>query len=407
MLLTKQRLRLGIMGGTFNPPHDLHISLALTARREAALDGVLMIPTGSPPHKSPQELAPAQDRMRMVQLCTQGLMGVYPSSIEVDRPGTTYTVDTIAQLKAQYGENTSLFFIIGADTLLELEKWKDFPRIAVQTDFIVFPRGEVSNAQVDQAIGHLQARYCNEYIRLGTHASGLSSSQLRTAAISGKWQGEGTHSAVVDYIRESGLYQPAAAQSREQILSGLTQTLAPQRLAHTLEVEKAALALALHHNVSLQLAARAALLHDCAKVSQPQAQQHYQQAIQNLGLGEEVARYGSAIFHGQVGAAWARRIYGEQDPQVLSAIACHTFGKVGMSKLDQVVCLADLIEPTRTFDGVQDLRDAALRSLDEAMLLMYERTAEHVMRQRQVLHPDMILAYNSMVSQRRTAEETA
>lgn len=399
MTLNKPRMRLGILGGTFNPPHDLHISLALSARREAALDAVLMIPTGSPPHKTPLELAPAQDRARMVELCTQGLMGILPSRIEVDRPGTTYTVDTIAQLKAQYGDDTALYFIIGADTLLELENWKDFPRIAVQTDFIVFPRGDVGAAKVEQAIGHLKARYCNEYIRLGTHASGLSSTQLRTAIAGGNWQGEGVPPAVYRYIQETGLYQNIPALSRGQVIDQLTKTLSDERLKHTLGVEKAALELAVRYDVPMNLAARAALLHDCAKVSDEQGKSRYQAAILNLGLQEDARLYGKKILHGQVGAAWARRLYGEQDPQVLGAIACHTFGKVGMSRLDQVVCIADLIEPGRDFEGVDALRDAAAHSLEEAMLLMMEHTAADVMQRRQRLHPDMILTYNAMVSQ--------
>lgn len=317
----------------------------------------------------------------------------------MDRPGTTYTVDTIAALKRLYGDDVNLYFIIGADTLLELESWRDFPRIAVQTDFIVFARGGISHEQTQQTIQHLEKRYCNQYIQLGMHASGLSSTQLRNAIEKQRWDGEGAHPSVYAYIKETGLYQNIPCLNRDQVLQRLSKSISKSRLEHTLGVERTALELAVRHHVSMQLAARAALLHDCAKLSPGHDAAPYHQAVANLGLQHQAEQYGMDILHGSVGAAWARRIYGEQDPQVLAAITCHTFGKVGMSALDKVICLADMIEPGRDFEGVDQLRAAAEKDLDQAMLLMYQMTATYVMQRRQVLHPDMIIAYNAIVSQ--------
>ena len=109
--------RIGIMGGTFDPIHQGHLHIARAALESARLDKVLMLPSGAPPHK--QDIAPAEDRWRMVCAACAQEERLIPCRAEIDRPGVIYTVDTLSILREDY-PRADFFYIIGADTLMEL-----------------------------------------------------------------------------------------------------------------------------------------------------------------------------------------------------------------------------------------------------------------------------------------------
>ncbi len=119
--------KLGILGGSFNPIHNGHLAMAEAARAAHGLDRVLFVPAGRPPHKG-ADLAPAEDRLEMVRLALQGREGFEASPLEVERPGTSYTVDTLEELRRLQPE-AELFFILGEDSIPELPGWRSAPRI--------------------------------------------------------------------------------------------------------------------------------------------------------------------------------------------------------------------------------------------------------------------------------------
>ena len=120
-------MKLGIFGGSFNPIHNGHLAMAQAAKEQHGLDRVLFVPAGQPPHKR-ADLAPKEDRLEMVRLAIAGREGFEASSIEVDRPGVSYTVDTLEALRRAL-HSAELYFIVGEDSIPELPGWRDAPRI--------------------------------------------------------------------------------------------------------------------------------------------------------------------------------------------------------------------------------------------------------------------------------------
>ncbi|MGZ9188600.1 MAG: nicotinate-nucleotide adenylyltransferase [Nitrospira sp.] len=137
-------MRLGLLGGSFNPIHRCHLSIAHAAQQLLQLDRILFIPTGDPPHKQPGTLAAAQHRYRMVELVIQGVAGFALTDIEIRRPGKSYSIDTVRAVQQEYGPGTTLFFMIGLDAFLELPSWKNAQTLLSSCQFVVFSRPSVS-----------------------------------------------------------------------------------------------------------------------------------------------------------------------------------------------------------------------------------------------------------------------
>ncbi|MCY3956005.1 MAG: nicotinate-nucleotide adenylyltransferase [Nitrospira sp.] len=133
--------RIGLLGGTFDPVHNCHLWIAGQAQRALSLDRVIFIPSGAPPHKSRDSLAPARHRLRMVQHAVAGLAGFTVSDVEANAPETSYTIDTIRTLRETVkGE---LWFIIGLDAFLEIAGWKSAETLLTLTNFLVLSRPHV------------------------------------------------------------------------------------------------------------------------------------------------------------------------------------------------------------------------------------------------------------------------
>ncbi len=128
-------MRVGVFGGEFDPPHRAHLAVARAARDQLALDRVVVVPAGTPPHREASE-TPAGLRLRMAELAFAGERGIEVSSVEIDRGGTSHTLETLEQL-APLGE---LFLIMGADQLASFESWREPQRIRALATLVVAPR---------------------------------------------------------------------------------------------------------------------------------------------------------------------------------------------------------------------------------------------------------------------------
>jgi nicotinate-nucleotide adenylyltransferase len=128
------------LGGTFNPIHNGHVAIARQAREVLALDRVVLIPTGDPPHKPHETLATAKDRFEMVRLAIASDPSLSISDVEVRRSGKSYTIDTIRLLQQEYGPEARLFFLIGLDAFLEFPTWRDPATLLTLCSFVVLSR---------------------------------------------------------------------------------------------------------------------------------------------------------------------------------------------------------------------------------------------------------------------------
>lgn len=206
--------RLGIMGGTFDPVHIGHLACAEQAREAFGLDAVAFIPAGMPAFKLKRHVTSAEQRLRMCQLAVASNPAFDVSRIEIDRPGVTYTADTLRQLRAHYPKNVSLYFITGADAVCSILKWRESAAIADLADLIAVTRPgyvltEEQRATIEQA-GNFRIHL------LETTGLAVSSSDLRARVAAGKSIRYLTMQRVLDYIHEHRLYV-SGAQDKEAV----------------------------------------------------------------------------------------------------------------------------------------------------------------------------------------------
>jgi nicotinate-nucleotide adenylyltransferase len=136
--------RIGLLGGTFNPIHNAHLAIARQAREMLALDRVVMIPSGDPPHKPSNGLASAKDRYEMVRLALASDPHLAISDVEVRRSGKSYSIDTVRLLQQEYGNETRLHFLIGLDAFLEFPTWREPETLLTLCSFVVLSRPGLS-----------------------------------------------------------------------------------------------------------------------------------------------------------------------------------------------------------------------------------------------------------------------
>lgn len=376
--------RIGIMGGTFNPIHQGHIDMARAAAAQENLDKVLFLPTGNPPHKH-EGVVDAEDRYRMVASAIAQESSMVPSRVELERSGVIYTVDTLTLLKEKYPK-AQFYYIIGADTLMELKHWRNYEKVLTLCTFLVCPRmGSASPLEMESERKRLTEMGGSfSYIRM--LPVDTASTQIRNALAEGK-EPPLLPPVVMEYIRARGLY---GVESRLHLgqawLEKLWEALSLKRFAHSLGVAFTARRLALIHGIDPIQAETAGLLHDCAKCL---PLEEMQRICQTHALTQDPALLESGnLLHSVAGAFLAASSYHVSDPDVLRAISCHTTGKVGMNPLDMIVYLADKIEPGRApYPLLEQVRAAALLSLPRAMLLSLEGTAKYVKKGGKPLHP--------------------
>lgn len=178
-------MRIGIMGGTFNPPHMGHINAAKTALSGVPLDKVIFIPTGVPPHKELAESsASTKDRFEMAKLAAESI-GASVSDVEILRKGKSYTADTLSYFNESNPED-ELWLIMGTDMFLSLESWRNPETIFRLAKIAVVPRNRESIKVLSDFGEHLRERYGTEYLVLDTEVIEISSTELREKLKQGK-----------------------------------------------------------------------------------------------------------------------------------------------------------------------------------------------------------------------------
>jgi nicotinate-nucleotide adenylyltransferase len=194
------------MGGTFDPIHFGHLVTAEEALVQFNLDRVLFMPTGCPAAKSNDRVTSAEDRYLMTVLATAANPDFDVSRMEVDRPGTTYTVDTLRALRDEYGPATELFFITGADAVWEIVSWKDADEVASLATFIAATRPGYDLEEARAAHEDAATRFRIEYMEVPALA--ISSTELRRRVADRRPIRYLTTESVASYIVKHGLYRP-------------------------------------------------------------------------------------------------------------------------------------------------------------------------------------------------------
>lgn len=197
--------RLGIMGGTFDPIHWGHLVTAEHAREALHLDAVLFMPTGQPIRKRDREVTPCQYRYEMVKAATEGNPYFDVSTLEMEREGATYTIDTLRELRAHYPDNVKLFFITGADAVLDIITWKDADQMVNLATLIGATRPGYDLYEATRVHQEAHVNFDVHYLEIPALA--ISSTYLRNRVKEGHSIRYLTDEKVVKLIERYKLYQ--------------------------------------------------------------------------------------------------------------------------------------------------------------------------------------------------------
>lgn len=380
-------MRVGIMGGTLDPVHNGHIQLAGAALKMLKLDRVMLLPAGDPPHKN--HPTRKYDRLQMARLAAREAEGLFACGIEVFRKGTTYTVDTLRELREK-NPSTEWFYIIGQDTLEVLDTWRSFEKVAGMCTFVVIGRGDETPSL--KRMKEFQKAYKAKFLSLDFNGPEISSTDIRRKVARNESLDGLVPASVQSYIFEHGLY--ICSCGKDEILKELKKTLKPERYQHTLGVAETAVRLAPVCGVNPWRAEIAALLHDCAKYMPLDEMRRLVKKqiddVDNLEL-ETVN-----VLHAPAGAAYAQKRFGVEDREILSAIRKHTLGDAAMSALEALIYTADFIEPGRSyFPGLDEARRLAEGDIFAAMRKCAELTNQHLESQGRQPHPRSLAMLNT------------
>jgi len=331
---------IGIFGGAFNPPHIGHVQAAVKAVEQNDIDLLLVIPTGIPPHKIlPSDSPSPEMRLAMTQNAFHNFDKISVSDLEVYSHDNNYTIDTVSKVQREHPDAT-LLLLVGTDMYESLYNWKDSETLLETVKPVLLPRDVIK----------------------------ISSSELRTMLPL-----RGGRNFISDlnyaYIIKYRLY--GAKPDWNWLRECAHSMLSPLRIPHVDACEAEALRLAERWNVDPDDAREAAILHDITKKLDFSQNMciiaEHGMIIEKLGFHEE------KLLHSITGALLAQSEFGVSD-KVADAIKWHTTGRADMTMLEKVIYIADYIEATRDFPGVDALRRVAYDNIDEAMIIGLEMT---------------------------------
>ena len=327
-------MNIGIYGGTFDPPHIGHVTAARAAMEVLGLDKLVLVPDAQPPHKVlPEGGAAPRQRYDMAVLATAALgKRAEVSDMELRRSGVSYTADTLAALREQYPDDT-LYLLMGSDMFLSLHNWRRPEAIMAMAHIAPFSReAEDESAAFAAQSARLEREFGAQVTVVpNPQVVELSSTEVRAALAQGGGE-DLLPPPVWGYIRREHLYGTHTDLTHltpEELRPIALSYLKPKRMPHVLGTEQEAVRLAERYGADVTKARIAALLHD-----------------------------------------------GPDD--VYNAIMYHTTGKPDMTLLEKIIYLADYIEPTRDFPGVETLRRTVYEDLDRGLLMGLTMTIDEM-----------------------------
>ena len=390
-------MRIGIYGGSFNPPHLGHLAAARAAVNALELDKLVFVPAGEPPHKRLAEGSPSPaQRLELTRLAADQLL--LPEitevwDVEVRREGKSYTADTLAQAALRW-PGDELWLLMGTDMFLTLHQWVEPEKILALAKVCAFGR---SAADDEAVFAPQRERLLNQYNADAAVISisdlvEISSTRLRELLAGGGGR-EFLPEAVYGYILREKLYGTRADLTRLSLddLRCVSYSMVfARRLAHIRGCEEEAARLAVRWGADEEKMRRAAILHDCTKYL---TREEHLEICDRYGVAlEALERATDKLLHAKSGAALAQHIFG-QEPDVCRAICYHTTARAGMSLEEKILYVADYMEPNRDFPEVEELRRLAYADLDRAVGMGAALSMQEMSQRGKELHRDTQGAY--------------
>lgn len=381
-------MRIAIYGGSFNPPHIGHAEAARAAYEALKPDKFLIIPANTPPHKELEELSPSPgQRLEFCRLAFGDIPGAEISDMEIRREGKSYTADTVDALLTQY-PGAELCIVMGTDMFLCFRTWYRWQHMLDRCTLAVLSREDFDRREIEDFKTELEAENGAKVILIPHTPVPMSSTEIRERLRRGLGADD-LPQGVYESIIRNGFYdaKPELPWLRQMVMPYLKEN----RIAHVTGVESQAVMLAMHWGEDPDTAAIAGILHDITKA---QSKEKQLKLCEKYGIIlENAERENPALLHARTGAALAKERFGISD-EIYGAIRWHTTGKPDMSILEKIIYLADYTEPTRDFEGVEELRELSFEDLDRAMALGLEMSIQDLKERGKEVFHDTMDAYN-------------
>ena len=365
-------MRIAVYGGSFNPPHPAHVRAARLAYAALAPDKLLVIPAADPPHKALAAGSPTpEERLELTKLAFRDFPEAETSDMELRRGGESYTSDTVEELAREY-PGAELWLVIGTDMLTSFERWHEFRSILAGAALAVLPRNEGELPEIERCAARFEALYGARVRIIDAAPLPMSSSEMRDMLVARRGADvlDGEVYARIIRLRDYGA-KPQFDWLRERAYAYLK----PKRIPHVAGCEQEASKLALRWGEDPGDAAEAGILHDITKKLSMDEQLIL---AEKYGIVfDKFERENIKLTHAITGAALSKELFGVPE-RIYSAIRWHTTGRADMTLLEKIIYIADYIEPTRDFEGVERLRQLAYEDIDSAMALGLRMSLEEL-----------------------------
>ena len=380
-------MKMAVYGGSFNPPHLGHLEAAKAVAESIRPDKLLIVPDCIPPHKELFADSPTpKQRLELCKLNFAGIDCAEVSDMEILREGKSYTAETIARLREEYGK-CELSLVVGTDMFLSFETWYNFPYLFEQCELLVMPREEDSIYELKERKEEYEKKYGARVSILDHVPLPMSSTEIR-AWLPRRMGSDTLRPEVYASIIKNGYYGalPELTWLRAQVMPYLSS----DRVAHVAGCESEAVRLSMQYGEDADAAAEAAILHDITKKLKFKEHLNLCEKYDIVCDKSELAN--KKLLHAITGAALAKDLFGTSE-EITNAIRWHTTGKPDMTLLEKIIYMADYIEPTRDFPGVEKLRELACEDLDKALTLGLAMSLEEVRSHGVEPHKNSIDAY--------------
>lgn len=365
-------MRIAVYGGSFNPPHPAHVRAARLAYAALAPDKLLVIPAADPPHKALAAGSPTpEERFELTKLAFRDFPEAEISDVELRRGGESYTSDTVEELAREY-PGAELWLVIGTDMLTSFERWHEFRSILAGAALAVLSRNEGELPEIERCAARFEALYGARVRIIDAAPLPMSSSEMRDMLVARRGADvlDGEVYARIIRLRDYGA-KPQLDWLRERAYAYLK----PKRIPHVAGCEQEASKLALRWGEDPDDAAEAGILHDITKKLSMDEQLIL---AEKYGIVfDKFERENIKLTHAITGAALSKELFGVPE-RIYSAIRWHTTGRADMTLLEKIIYIADYIEPTRDFEGVERLRQLAYEDIDSAMALGLRMSLEEL-----------------------------
>ncbi len=368
--------RIGIFGGTFAPFHKGHKQALIAFIDLAQIDTCLVIPSGTPPHKTKTVLFTDEQRLAMTKCACESIEKVAVCDWEIRKEGRSYTCETLHWLKEQY-PNDTLILYVGSDMLLTLQDWYRPEEIFALAQIAAFSRTGTDLEILNTHAETLKKQFPRAVITVYREPPfAVSSTEIRE-----KWERGEDLSPLL----------PAEVNQYLTLLryeNFLRTRLSEHRFRHSLGVMKEAETLAKIHGADANKARIAGLLHDMTK--EYSKEEHFRLFEKYRVELDENLKNNKNLWHAVSASVDITETFGITDPEIASAIRYHTTGKANMTLLETILYIADLTDETRDYDDVDFYRALAHENVEKAALIAMSWCKDDVERRGLEVHKDMI-----------------